>query len=99
MSSEFTPAEHQQQPAPEPWAASFWDSRFFLLADSSLLLVVIGVVLIPFLGVAGLILAVFSALLGIAALLGIVSDMMDAAGAPVAEDAGVPSHSHEHMHQ
>jgi hypothetical protein len=99
MSSEFTPAEHQQEPAPEPWAASFWDSRFFLLADCSLLLVVIGVVLIPFLGVAGLILAVFSVLLGIGALLGMMSNMMDAPGAPVAEDAGVPSHSHERMHQ
>jgi hypothetical protein len=99
MSSQLTPAEHQQEPAPEPWAASFWDSRFFLLADCSLLLVVIGVVLIPFLGVAGLILAVLSALLGIGALLGMVSNMMDAPGAPVAEDAGVPSHSHERMHQ
>jgi hypothetical protein len=97
MSSEFTPAEHQQQPAPDPWAASFWDSRFFLAAGCSLLLVVIAVVLIAFLGVAGLVLAVFSVLLGIGALLGMVSNMMDAPGAPVAEDAAAPSHSHERM--
>jgi hypothetical protein len=98
MSSGFTPAE-RQQPEPDPWAASFWDARFFLATACSLLLVVIGVVLIPFLGLAGLILAVSSVFFGIGALLGMVSNMMDAAGAPASEDAGFPSHSHERMRQ
>jgi hypothetical protein len=87
MSFETTPVEHQPQGEPDSWASSFWDARYFLTAASSLLLVVIGVLLIPYLGVAGLVLAVLSVLVGLAALLGTLRNMMDTVEAPVGRHA------------